>query len=49
MMRRFLKLFKVKIFPEASVHMKDAILKGVLFLQMHFQRQGELVGGISVL
>jgi hypothetical protein len=33
----FLRLFKVKIFPNVAVHTKNATLEGALFLQMLFK------------
>jgi len=32
----FLRLYKVKIFPNAAIHTKNASLEGALFLQMLF-------------
>jgi hypothetical protein len=43
----FLRLSKVKIFPNAAVQTKKATLGGALFLQMLFQEKGELARGLS--
>jgi hypothetical protein len=36
----FLRLCKVKIFPSAAIHAKNAILEGTLILQILFQGNG---------
>jgi hypothetical protein len=40
----FHKLSKVKIFPSAAVHAKNATLEGTLILQIFFQGKGEPSG-----
>jgi hypothetical protein len=40
----FLKLSKVKIFPNDAVHTKNATLEKALILQMLFQGNGEPAG-----
>jgi hypothetical protein len=44
MMCLFLRLFKVKIFPNVVIHIKNAILEGALTPQMLFQRSEEPTG-----